>query len=248
MQELKRRIAAAVCLSVLALSPAHALNSLLTDIRVTGLREGAAPQFLGRTILFSYSPQGGEPVRLVGARFSHEDYRVFHPYLRNQNGVFVLLLDAPQGYAELQYRIAVDGLWMPDPYNPESRTDRTGTVFSVVRIDSLPAPPIKNPRLEPDGAVTLRLRTVPGSAVSLAGDFNHWDPYWDPLQESSPGLFAITLRLPPGRHYYVFIVDGRRVVDPFNTETAYDPNDMLVSTFMLGRARLRPEAGITARP
>jgi hypothetical protein len=247
MQELKRRISKAVlCLAVLALTPAYGANSLLTDIRVTGLKEGTAPQFLGRTVLFSYSPPGGEPVQLVGARFSHEDYRVFHPYLRNQNGVFVLLLEAPAGVSELEYRVAVDGLWMPDPYNPDSRTDRTGTVFSVVRIDSLPAPPIRNPRFDPEGSVTFRLRTAPGSAVSLAGDFNHWDPYWDPLRETSTGLFTITLRVPPGRHYYVFIVDGRRVVDPFNSESAYDPNDLLVSTFVMGRTRNR--VAVTPRP
>ena len=54
-------------------------------------------------------------VRLVGARFEHESYQEFHPYFRNENGVFVLLLDVPEGLETLTYRICVDGVWTYDP-------------------------------------------------------------------------------------------------------------------------------------
>lgn len=53
--------------------------------------------------------------------------------------------------------------------------------------------------------------------VALAGDFNGWSRTATPLEEiSSSGQWSVELVLAPGRHEYVFIVDGERwVADPF---------------------------------
>ena len=68
------------------------------------------------------------------------------------------------------------------------------------------------------------------------------------MQETSPGQFAVTLRLSPGRHYYVFVVNGARVVDPYNTETAHSSDDMLVSTFVSGKVISAPRVEEAMKP
>lgn len=55
------------------------------------------------------------------------------------------------------------------------------------------------------------------STVAITGDFARWDPKGIPLARPSPdGAWSVELRLPPGLHHYVFIVDG--------TEWRPDPN------------------------
>lgn len=44
-------------------------------------------------------------------------------------GVYELVVDAPEG--EHQYRLVVDGRWMPDPYNPTRRENPFGDANSV---------------------------------------------------------------------------------------------------------------------
>lgn len=54
------------------------------------------------------------------------------------------------------------------------------------------------------------------TSVSLVGDFNDWDRARTPLKSANAdGMWSVTLPLPPGRHRYAFVVDGRQwVVDP----------------------------------
>ena len=44
--------------------------------------------------------------------------------------------------------------------------------------------------------------------VSLAGDFNNWDPEDMPMYKGSDGVWYLTVSLPPGRHEYRFVADG----------------------------------------
>lgn len=49
--------------------------------------------------------------------------------------------------------------------------------------------------------------------VALAGDFTQWESV--ALNRDDRGMWAIQMKLTPGRHEYVFIVDGERmVIDP----------------------------------
>lgn len=69
----------------------------------------------------------------------------------------------------------------------------------------------------PSDLVTVELQvTVPSAhRVDLAGDFNGWDARKTPMtQDPATGMWRATLRLPPGRHAYSYLVDGTRwVVD-----------------------------------
>ena len=56
---------------------------------------------------------------------------------------------------------------------------------------------------------------APGAeAVFVAGTFNGWDPAATPLTRRADGTWATNLDLPPGRHEYKFVIDGRWCCEP----------------------------------
>lgn len=59
-------------------------------------------------------------------------------------------------------------------------------------------------------------RVEAGSAkeVCLAGDFNKWRVCEAPLERVGEEVWSITVDLPPGRHEYMFVIDGQWVTDP----------------------------------
>ena len=58
--------------------------------------------------------------------------------------------------------------------------------------------------------------------VSVAGDFNNWDPQAHPLRRGKDGIWRVTASLKPGRYEYKFVVDGRWRPDPFNPDMVPD--------------------------
>jgi 1,4-alpha-glucan branching enzyme len=53
----------------------------------------------------------------------------------------------------------------------------------------------------------------PESEVYVAGTFNDWDPKATPLHRHN-GTHRGSLRLPPGRHEYKFVINGVWCADP----------------------------------
>jgi hypothetical protein len=67
------------------------------------------------------------------------------------------------------------------------------------------------------GQTTVQFVLVAPEAgsVALVGDFNDWDLTATPLRQGAGGTWSASLRLPPGRHRYAFVVDGSRwIADP----------------------------------
>lgn len=64
----------------------------------------------------------------------------------------------------------------------------------------------------------------PGArSVSVAGDFNGWDPARTKLERSDGGMWTATIPLKPGRYQYMFVIDGKQwIADPLATEEAAD--------------------------
>ncbi len=58
--------------------------------------------------------------------------------------------------------------------------------------------------------------------VSVAGDFNNWDPQAHPLRRGKDGIWRVTMSLKPGRYEYKFVVDGQWRPDPFNPDMVPD--------------------------
>jgi len=50
--------------------------------------------------------------------------------------------------------------------------------------------------------------------VSLIGEFNYWNPAATPMARQPDGRWMATLELAHGYHEYVFLVDGKPVLDP----------------------------------
>lgn len=77
-----------------------------------------------------------------------------------------------------------------------------------------PAPADATPVPTPRGW-RFRHRAPAAAGVSLAGDFNRWSTEAHPLRGPDPdGWWSLTLPLPPGRHGYMFVVDGDAFVRP----------------------------------
>jgi 1,4-alpha-glucan branching enzyme len=51
-------------------------------------------------------------------------------------------------------------------------------------------------------------------AVMVAGDFNEWSHEANPMRQGPDGAWHLQVPLHHGHHRYVFVVDGRFVLDP----------------------------------
>ncbi len=222
----------ALTLLVASAATAGAVNVATLDSTVRTIRTAQAPRMLSDVLLLTY--RSLQRTRFVGARFEHEQWRILHAYARNEYGVFVLDFPVPEGLQEVRYRIEVDGLWMADPNNPMVTQDDLGTELSVFEITEQPLRPLVNPALNARGA-TFVWRGAPGQHVSIVGDFNGWDPFdaGSLLNETSPGVYTVTVSVRPGRHYYSFFAAGTAALDPTNSQTATDPDGRRVNTFVV---------------
>lgn len=62
------------------------------------------------------------------------------------------------------------------------------------------------------------------SSVYVAGSFNEWSPAVAALAQVAPGSWQLELSLPPGRHEYLFVVDGTWAADPLARESCPNPH------------------------
>ena len=57
---------------------------------------------------------------------------------------------------------------------------------------------------------SLRLTGSKAQSIAIAGDFNQWDLQSNQLEDSDgDGVWIATLKLPPGRYEYMFVLDGK---------------------------------------
>jgi hypothetical protein len=151
------------------------------------------------------------PVILPGERF---------PGTHRDSGIQFHVYQVPSHINELEYRLVVDGLWTVDPHNSRTRRDPvTGLSLSVLDL------PLRQSRPNPlnglpDG-LTFTFNGPPGETITVAGNFNSWDPFMYELRESSAGVYSLTISLPPGVYQYVFFHRGQRFVDPHNPRRSY---------------------------
>ena len=102
--------------------------------------------------------------------------------------------------------------------------------------------PVANSPAPRDTVNLIRFVFVDSNArsVELVGDFNEWTKGAARLKPSgAPGVWAVSVALPAGRHEYAFIVDGTRwIADPLATKSS-DDFDTESSVIQVGTAAQR---------
>jgi 1,4-alpha-glucan branching enzyme len=71
--------------------------------------------------------------------------------------------------------------------------------------------------------VLLELVKPDAKSVYVAGSFNDWKPEQTPLKPAGNGRWVGDLPVNPGRHEYLFVVDGQWVPDPNAKEVVQNP-------------------------
>ena len=61
------------------------------------------------------------------------------------------------------------------------------------------------------------------TSVLLVGEFTEWQQKALPMEKGKDGAWTTTLKLPQGKHSYLFIVDGQWCEDPACTERVPNP-------------------------
>ncbi len=204
-------------------------GSLDLRIDMATISRSAPPTLRHRTVLFTY--QHPSHPRYVGIAFDFENFQKIHPYKRNAHNIFVFPFEVPEGMSELIYRIVVDGLWMPDPTNPDHTVDHKGNVLSRFAFKLPEKMILASPVVKEDRTVLFNLRYTKGTRVFVTGNFTNWEPFMVEMEEVSPGLYALSRPFAPGDYEYCFIAGGARMIDPLNPYIGTDPHGYLASRF-----------------
>ena len=86
----------------------------------------------------------------------------------------------------------------------KSTTSKVGVKPSTAKAAAKPA----------KKKTAFKLRAPEATQVWVAGCFNDWDPFANPLIRDDEGTWTCTLMLEPGEHEYRFVVDGVWWDDP----------------------------------
>ncbi len=109
--------------------------------------------------------------------------------------------------------------------NMIKRTKKTKS--ELVKTEPVKLPVATPPPVPNGGAkaakVSIELVKPEAKQVSVAGSFNHWQPERSPLRPAGNGRWIGDLAVGPGRHEYLFVVDGQWVPDPNAKESVENP-------------------------
>jgi hypothetical protein len=108
------------------------------------------------------------------------------------------------------------------------KTVTTAEPYKSVLAKAEPVKPI-TPRAEPakpaspQPTISIELVKPGAKQVAIAGSFNDWKPERTPLVQIGNGRWVGDLAVKPGRHEYLFVVDGQWVPDPNAKENVQNP-------------------------
>jgi len=92
----------------------------------------------------------------------------------------------------------------------------------VVRTRNAPVETAALSRQEQTVTVTMNLHAPEAHQVAVAGTFNKWKADAHMLTKQENGVWTVSIRLKPGEHSYMFVVDGKAWVTDPNAETYRD--------------------------
>ena len=218
----------------------------LTD-RLLSLTGPEAPVILDNMVIFTASSS----LRRVGVAFADEGFGKVHwfrqllvtrdpqdippsekkPNPYKDSGIIFHVHLIPEELTEIEYRLVINGLWTIDPANPNIRRDSSGLSWSVLSLPPKKTAP--HPLKGPPNSLSFVFKGPPGETVSVAGDFNGWDPFMYELKEYPAGNYTINIPLPPGTYQYVFFHRGQRYLDPYNGRSVYSKDGNAASEIVI---------------
>ena len=218
--------------------------------RLLTLSGPGAPIIFEDSVIFT-APSN---VRRIGVAFAHENFspvywfrqllipqdrlnapippgqKVPDPYI--DSGLQFYVYQVPDSITELEYRLVINGLWTFDPENPRTRRDPvSGLTLSVISVPFRTSSP--NPLNGLPRGLDFTFTGPSGEIVTVAGNFNGWDPFMYELKEGPAGMYSINIPLPPGTYQYVFFHRGQRYVDPNNPRRTYSRDGSAASEIVV---------------
>jgi hypothetical protein len=109
--------------------------------------------------------------------------------------------------------VDVKAAWS-EPAQPMTIQRVAPTEAQTASVKAQPTPPAR---------VALELTEPAAKQVFVAGSFNGWQPETTPLMPLGNGRWKGDLKLAPGRHEYLFVVDGQWRLDPSARESVDNP-------------------------
>lgn len=205
---------------------------------VGNVTRSSAPKIVDdRYIIFTASSAS----RHVAVAFEHEKYAILHSFRRlvpdKESGSVLLepvlfyIMEIPEKLTKLRYRLVFDGLWTQDPLNENEEFD----FENRMTVSAITFPPRRDIRTRIIDGKNVNFVYVgnPHLKISVAGSFNNWDPFMYFMEETSEGIYELTLPLPKGTHTYSYFLGTERKVDVTNHERSYGSDGKVVSVLTL---------------
>jgi 1,4-alpha-glucan branching enzyme len=175
-------------------------------------------------ILFTYAGRGTKQATIAGDFTSWKT----EPMSKGKNGVWFYVLTGYEGQSPVRYKFCLDGIWTEDPVNPDRTADGNGSYISMAEATKYESKQLTY-RFMRDGSVEFRIYNAKARFVSIAGDFNNWNPEHDILTRDGNDVWKITKRLPHGKFRYSYYIDGEWIPDMFNSASASDTSGRVCS-------------------
>lgn len=199
-----------------------------------------APAVRGRQIVFTAAGNA----RHVGIAFEHEGYATVHSFIRlvprgdddspasvGAQSTLFYIMEIPEATSEIRYRIVRDGLWMPDPLNPQSAYDfAMGARVSVIQVEPWQT---FQTSVNEANAVRFVYEGESGEVIRLAGTFNNWDPFMYEMKEIERGKYELILPLPRGTWYYAFFKGTTQIRDESTSMKVYTKDGRIASVIVV---------------
>lgn len=187
---------------------------------------------LKKGVVFTYRNRTAKNVFIAGdfsgwkkAKMSRGDYGVWYYFLGEY--------DKKESF---RYKYHVDGIWTDDPSNPENEDDGYGSSVSKTASSSSGETRFVTYRIIRERGksfIEFRIYNPKASYISIAGDFNRWNPENDVLHKDSASIWRIRKHLPRGSYRYSYIIDGEWVTDTYNPDSSSNPSGRLCSLIII---------------
>jgi 1,4-alpha-glucan branching enzyme len=104
-----------------------------------------------------------------------------------------------------------------------TKSSTSPTPVQTPATATAPAASAKPSRQNKSNRVLLEFIKPEAKEVFVAGSFNDWKPEQTPLVPAENGRWIGNLAVSPGRHEYLFVVDGQWLPDPNAPELVPNP-------------------------